>query len=207
MTKKINKILTKTELSQLDVNEETLSQIEERLSSEVFDDEHDECWAELAKHLIEQRRINDAELVVARISQDWASIAVELQADCTLGYWKQDQSAKAYSSLVKALRLSKGCNDWHWVEAESMSAVAQATHQIGQDSLALAIWSEAIEVAQKGFALEDAQLTLDTYGVLRDIARQLAKAGHLQHAKDTAGIISMAKMRTNLLKELEGSKL
>lgn len=198
----LERILKEDELSRLSIDEQTLSLIRRRIQAELHADEHDDCWAELARFFIGQGRFEEAETLIPNISEDWASIAVELLAECAAGYWTRDCDAKAYSLLVQALRLSKGCHDWRWAEAESMTKIAKAAQQIGLPDVSKAIFMEAAELAGQDAELSDGLRSLDACGVLRGIARELALAGSERQALEVAMKITSPTKQAELLEEL-----
>lgn len=170
----------------------------------IADDEMDDLLATVASCLIDLGRFDEAELVVARISRDWASIASELFASLAEARSElAGGSPRPLLLLVRALRLTSDCDEWKWVEAESMARVASAAASIGQLELARAIYLEAATEATLEANKSLGERSIDATKVISSIARALSAIGFREDALKIVELIGSPEKRTQTLGMLE----
>lgn len=198
----LNKVLKPRELEQTFFEGDALTSFIEEAKNQVFEDELDEVLETLTKRLLDLNRLAEAEAVALRISDDWASIAVELLAEIASKLWAGGQKENAYNVWAQALRQSNGCDEWKWVEAESLAKVAGAAMVMGLPDLFLAVINEALRVAREDIERGGIQNSLDACGVTRQIAVRLAQEGYRDRAIEAAERIPIPTRRERALREI-----
>jgi tetratricopeptide (TPR) repeat protein len=97
--------------------------------------------------------------------------------------------------LINEAILTARANGVEWQRAEALSKIATHLIELGQRAQALSLIQEAVLIAQLGEEQGDLQDSLDSAGVIQELAEKLALAGEYGEAQDVAYSIKHAIKR------------